>query len=138
MRIALTDTIEIDDGELEWLPIRAQGAGGQHVNKVSSAVQLRVDLQRVSLPEPVRQRLLALRDQRISRDGVLTIKAQRFRSLAQNRADALARFADLVIEASRIRRPRKPTRPTRASQQRRVDDKTQRGRTKRLRRSLDD
>jgi ribosome-associated protein len=138
MRIALTDTITIDDSELEWLPIRAQGAGGQHVNKVSSAVQLRVDLQRVSLPEPVRQRLLALRDQRLSRDGVLTIKAQRFRSLAQNRADALARFADLVIEASRTRRARKPTRPTRASQQRRVDAKTQRGRTKRLRRSLDD
>jgi ribosome-associated protein len=138
MRIALTDTIEIDDGELEWLPIRAQGAGGQHVNKVSSAVQLRVDLHRVSLPEPVRQRLLALRDQRVSRDGVLTIKAQRFRSLAQNRADALARFADLVLEASRTRRVRKATRPTRASQQRRVDEKTQRGRTKRLRRSLDD
>jgi ribosome-associated protein len=138
MRIALTDTIEIDDGELEWLPIRAQGAGGQHVNKVSSAVQLRVDLHRVSLPEPVRQRLLALRDQRVSRDGVLTIKAQRFRSLAQNRADALARFADLVLEASRTRRVRKATRPTRASQQRRVDEKTQRGRTKRLRQSLDD
>jgi ribosome-associated protein len=138
MRIALTDTVAIDDSELEWLPIRAQGAGGQHVNKVSSAVQLRVDLQRVSLPEPVRQRLLSLRDQRISRAGVLTIKAQRFRSLAQNRADALARFADLVAEASRTRRVRRPTRPTRASQQRRVDDKTQRGRLKQLRRALDD
>lgn len=138
MRVTLTDSVAIDDSELEWLPIRAQGAGGQHVNKVSSAVQLRVDLRRASLPEPIRQRLLAMRDQRISRDGVLTIKAQRFRSLAQNRADALARFADLVGEAGRIRRARKPTRPTRASQQRRVDEKTQRGRIKQLRRRLDD
>jgi ribosome-associated protein len=136
--IRIAPDIELPEDELQWQPIRAQGAGGQNVNKVSSALHLRFDIRASALPEAVKQRLLALQDQRISSDGILVIKAQRFRTQEKNRTDAIERLCELVARASHVPRKRRPTKPSRASQQRRMDSKTKRGRTKRLRRSLDD
>lgn len=124
---------DIPDAELEWQAIRAQGPGGQHVNKVASAVQLRFDIGASSLPEAVRTRLLHLRDTRIQADGIIVIKAQRFRTQALNRADALARLYALVAAASVVPKARRPTRPTRAARERRLDAKSQRGQIKALR-----
>jgi ribosome-associated protein len=116
--------------EVEFRAIRAQGAGGQSVNKVSSAVHLRFDIRASSLPEALKARLLAWPDARISDDGVVVIKAQEHRSLAMNQADALARLQALVDEAARVPKVRRPTRPTRASQQRRLAGKAARGAVK--------
>lgn len=121
------------EDELEFVPIRAQGAGGQHVNKVSSAVQLRFDIHASTLPADIKTRLLAYKDQRISSEGVIVIKAQRFRSLDRNRMDARERLQQLIIRAATPPKPRRPTRPTRASQIRRVDAKVRRGQIKALR-----
>lgn len=124
--------------EVEFVPIRAQGPGGQNVNKVSSAVQMRFDVAASSLPERTKARLLALSDQRISSHGVIVIKAQSHRSLDANKLDALRRLRALIDSVSRIQRRRIPTRPSGASQRRRLDRKTQRGRIKTLRRKIDD
>lgn len=121
-----------DDVQMEAM--RASGAGGQNVNKVSSAIHLRFDIRSARLPETLRERLLSRRDGRISSDGVLVIKAQRFRTQAKNRADALQRLLELLREASRESKPRRPTRPTRASQRRRLDKKTKHSKNKVLRR----
>ena len=120
--------------EAELSAVRAKGPGGQNVNKVSNAAQLRFDIRGSSLPDAVKARLLQQADQRISADGVIVIKAQQHRSLALNRAEALQRLAELVQAAQRVPRPRHATRPTRASVQRRLQGKTQRGQLKSLRR----
>lgn len=114
----------IPDEEIDIQAVRAQGAGGQNVNKVSSAVHLRFDIRASSLPEPYKTRLLALRDQRISSDGVVVIKAQQFRSQLKNRDEALQRLAELIRGAMVVPKVRRATRPTLASKERRLDSKT--------------
>jgi ribosome-associated protein len=136
--LRITPDILIQDEELEWQAIRAQGAGGQNVNKVSSAFHLRFDIPGSSLPEEIKQRLLQSRDQRISGDGILVIKAQRFRTQEKNRTDALERLRAFIVAATRVQKKRRPTKPTQASQRRRLEGKARRGQTKRLRGSVED
>ena len=120
----------IAESEVTWTAIRAQGAGGQNVNKVSSAIHLRFDIPASSLPESVKARLMASGDQRITPAGVVVIKAQRHRTQERNLADAMLRLQELVDAAARVPRARRPTKPTKSSQRRRVDSKVKRGRIK--------
>ena len=128
----------VDEREVEMTAIRAQGAGGQNVNKVSSAIHLRFDIAASSLPDEIKWRLLALSDNRLTLDGVLVIKAQQHRTQEMNRADALMRLQEVVDSVSRAPKPRRATKPTYGSKQRRLEGKSQRSETKSLRGKVSD
>ena len=130
MSLKISNQVSIPLAQIQLQAIRAQGAGGQNVNKVSSAVHLRFDIEASSLPDSYKESLRKLRDQRVTSEGIIVLKAQRFRSQEKNREDALDRLRELLQAAVVTRKGRKPTKPTRSSQKKRVDSKTKRGQLK--------
>jgi ribosome-associated protein len=133
MSIRISAQLSIPDNEIEISAVRSQGAGGQNVNKVSSAIHLRFDVRASSLPESCKQRLLSLRDQRLNKDGVIIIKAQQYRTREKNLEAAINRLREMIRQATTRVKKRRTTKPTRSSQQKRLDRKNRHGRTKALR-----
>jgi ribosome-associated protein len=135
--LIITPSLSLPDHEIHLEAIRAQGAGGQNVNKVSSAVHLRFDIRASSLPDLYKERLLALKDSRITDDGVIVIKAQQFRTQLKNRDDALTRLTEVIRAVTVEKKPRRATKPSKSSQAKRVDSKKKQGQTKALRGKID-
>ena len=135
--LKINDNVSIPQSEIEISAIRSQGAGGQNVNKVSTAIQIRFDVRASSaLADNDKARVLRVRDQRISKDGIIVIKSQRFRSQDKNRSDALEKLAEIIRKALVEKKPRKPTKPSTRSREKRLDEKTKRGRLKETRRKI--